>query len=173
MPKSADFSSRINTIDKKIWIFDRDGVLNQKAVEPNRYILAEDSLILNLSVIDFISQLQRRSLKVTVATNQQCVGKKLITEAKLAKIHNKINEAVQKAGGQNLTYYVCTHLEADNCVCRKPKPGLLNLIMKDFSTNPQECIFIGDSESDEEAARTSKIKFLYFGDLQTLINGLA
>jgi D-glycero-D-manno-heptose 1,7-bisphosphate phosphatase len=170
MPKIKDFSSTITVIDKKIWIFDRDGVINEKPVEPNRYVLAEDALILNFRVIDFIAQLQKRGLIVTVATNQQCVGKKLITEAKLDKIHHKINEAVQKSGGQNLTYYVCTHLVEDNCDCRKPKPGLLNSIMKDFSMIPQECIFIGDSVSDKEAAQISKIKFMNFKDFKTLIN---
>jgi D-glycero-D-manno-heptose 1,7-bisphosphate phosphatase len=168
-----DFSFIITSIDKKIWIFDRDGVINQKAVEPNRYILEVDDLILNFRVIEFIAGLQKNGLKVSVATNQQCVGKRLISDTKLAKIHGKINESVQKVGGRNLTYYVCTHLEADDCDCRKPKPGLLNLIMKDFSANSQECIFIGDSESDEEAARISKIKFLYFRDFLILINGLA
>jgi D-glycero-D-manno-heptose 1,7-bisphosphate phosphatase len=172
MLKNSGFESILTSINKKVWIFDRDGVINKKAIEPNRYILRTEELNLNLNVIKFIADLQRINLTVAVATNQQCVGKKLITYNELSKIHHKIDQSVNEAGGKNLFYYICTHLETDKCDCRKPNPGLLNSIQKDFSVKSKECIFIGDSESDKKAASLSQIQFLYFKEFQKLISDL-
>lgn len=171
--KKSSSNLVLTSFNKKIWIFDRDGVINEKAKKPGRYILYKEDLILNPKVIEFIANLHRNNLTVAVATNQQCVGKSLISREELLEIHHKIDKSVIEAGGKNLFYYVCAHLASDNCECRKPNPGLLNAIKKDFLVNHQECIFIGDSKSDQEAANSSRIDFLYFDEFQKLINGLA
>ena len=56
--------------------------------------------------------------------------------------------------------FVCTHDDEDNCSCRKPKPGM---ILEAISTNNlkyNECIMIGDSLKDIEAANSAGIDAL-------------
>ena len=154
----------------QLWIFDRDGVINQKAKFPNRYILHPRDLVLNVELINFIVFLQRNSRRIAVATNQQCVGKGLIDEGQLKEIHDAIDESFIRIGGDGIQYFTCGHLESDKCCCRKPEPGLLKKIISKFSIDLQDTIFIGDSEADAAAAKNTGIDFLYVEELLSELN---
>jgi D-glycero-D-manno-heptose 1,7-bisphosphate phosphatase len=143
-------------------IFDRDGVINYAPIHPERYILNPKDLIVNHKTVQLISYLQEKLLKVAVATNQQCLGKGLLNSFEMNLINDKINVNLTKAGGQPLKFYICPHLESDNCSCRKPKSGLLEKIVEDFKVVNKRTVFIGDSESDEQAANKIGIKFIDF-----------
>ena len=153
-----------------LWIFDRDGVINQKAKFPNRYILHTRDLVLNTELTNFIVLLQRNSRHIAVATNQQCVGKGLIDEVQLRKIHDAIDETLIRIGGSKIQFFVCGHLESDKCICRKPSSGMLEDIIAEYSAKLQETIFIGDSEADEVAARNTGIDFLHVEELLSELN---
>ena len=103
-------------------IFDRDGVINQSPVDPERYILKTSSLIIIQKTISLIVSLQKIGIDIAVATNQQGIGKGLVSWNQIHEIHNAINLSIMNEGGYPVTYYVCPHLEQDNCECRKPKP---------------------------------------------------
>jgi len=148
--------------DYELILFDRDGVINEVPKSPSRYILNDSSLILNPVILSLIVELQLDSKKVAVVTNQQCVGKGLISSYDLNLIHKKIDEALKKLGGFPLKFYICTHLESLECKCRKPKTGLFELVSKDFMISKDKTIYIGDSPSDKEAAKYFGIKFLNY-----------
>ena len=78
-------------------IFDRDGVINLAPKEGERYILSGKDLELNPVIIDFILGLQGKSVATCVATNQQCVGKGIISAEQLREIHDAINLIILKA----------------------------------------------------------------------------
>ena len=147
-------------------ILDRDGVINKKAPIEGDYILHPAQLILDSSVISLIVEVQSCNNRVVVATNQQCVGKKLLSIAQLEELHSLINKAIIDKGGQKIDFYVCTHLEAEGCVCRKPKPGLLAMAIQDNQVPLSKSIFIGDSRTDQIAAAKAFMPFiLYSGDI--------
>jgi len=143
-------------------IFDRDGVINYAPIHPERYVLNSKDLIINHETIQLISYLQEKSLKVAVATNQQCLGKGLINNFEMNSINDKININLTKAGGKPLKFYICPHLVTDDCSCRKPKSGLLEKIVEDFKVSIKRTVFIGDSESDQQASNKIGIKFIDF-----------
>ena len=121
--------------------------------------------------------MQRSSNKVVVATNQQCIGKNLLTEDSLNEIHSKINGVIVQNGGEAIKFYVCPHLISDDCGCRKPKPGLLLQAMSDNGFTKSKTIFVGDSETDRQAALLASVPFvLHSGDssntIQILSNSL-
>ena len=43
---------------------------------------------------------------------------------------------------------------------KKPHPGMLNALIKKMKIKKKDCLFIGDSEHDYEAALNSKVDFL-------------
>lgn len=143
-------------------IFDRDGVINYSPIHPARYVLNSKDLIINSKTIQLISYLQENSLKVAVATNQQCLGKGLINDYEMKLINDKINLDLTKKGGKPLKFYICPHLVSDNCLCRKPKSGLLEKIIEDFKISIKRTVFIGDSNSDEQASHKIGMKFIDF-----------
>lgn len=148
--------------DFELILFDRDGVINEVPKFPSRYILSCSSLILNHMILKLIVELQLELKKIAVITNQQCVGKGLLTLNELNLIHKKINDTLEILGGFPLKFYVCTHLESQACECRKPKPGLFESVVNDFMISKVKTIYIGDSPTDAEAAKYFGIKFLNY-----------
>jgi D-glycero-D-manno-heptose 1,7-bisphosphate phosphatase len=54
--------------------------------------------------------------------------------------------------------YYCPHGPQANCICRKPKPGLLIKIAKDFDIDLAQTPFVGDNVSDIKAAEMACAK---------------
>ena len=143
---------------KRLVVLDRDGVINVKAAPPARYILEKNEIKFNLDVIAWIARASTR-LSVCVATNQQGVGKKLLSREGLDDIHSRMNLEIRRQGGEDLQYFVCPHLESENCLCRKPKPGLLIAALEYFKIEGKDTIFVGDSKSDHLAAQAPRFLF--------------
>jgi D-glycero-D-manno-heptose 1,7-bisphosphate phosphatase len=136
----------------RLLILDRDGVLNRAPEGESRYILSLDELVVNLDILELVSEYQKLGGTAVVATNQQCLGKGLISIHQLEKIHKHINDVLTQCGGNPMKFFICPHLIAESCTCRKPAPGLLIRAAKDFNVHLNDCIFIGDQITDAQAA---------------------
>lgn len=144
---------------KPLLLLDRDGVVNDPPVPPNRYILSEKQLRLRSGVIEEIKRIQSFA-SVAVISNQQCVGKMLITRKQVEEINDVINRSLVRLGGSAIRFFICFHLDQDKCWCRKPRPGLLFEAIDMFRNGDiQDCLFIGDQQIDFEAAMRARIKF--------------
>lgn len=154
-------------------ILDRDGVLIDPPVFPNRYILNSKEMVLRNQLMDEIARLQNK-MDFAVATNQQCIEKGLVSESELLRIHSRINLEIINRGGLSLTFYVCPHLAEKKCQCRKPKAGLLLAAINGATSNPRKsyCYFIGDQVTDEKAAQKANINFLYASKEAQVIEAL-
>ena len=147
---------------KRLLILDRDGVINQTPKASKRYILNVQDLQLHNNVIDIIVEDQKKQWIVCSATNQQAIGKGLITFENLSLIHDHINDTIQRLGGQPILFFVCSHLQSNSCKCRKPMPGLILQALETHrvSVDSDQIIFVGDQETDRIAARTARIPYL-------------
>lgn len=54
--------------------------------------------------------------------------------------------------------FLCPHDNADNCVCRKPKPGLLFRAREEIGADLENSIVIGDRDSDLAAGAAAGCK---------------
>lgn len=138
-------------------LLDRDGVINQSPIE-GKYVLKEQELVMFDNVITAISNVSKMK-NVACITNQQCIGKGLLSSSELEIIHSKIAQKVVSAGGNRIHFYVCPHTIYDGCNCRKPKPGLILQSMSDFNVGREEICFIGDRDTDRMAADAAGIDF--------------
>jgi D-glycero-D-manno-heptose 1,7-bisphosphate phosphatase len=138
---------RAATLD--LVVLDRDGVIN---IDSTQYIKSPAEWIPVPGALDAIAELTRADIAVVVATNQSAVGRGMISEATLGRIHARMIDAVESAGGRLSGIYYCPHRPDANCECRKPRPGLLRQIEADFGRPLAGVPFIGDSESDVNAA---------------------
>lgn len=146
------------TTKYKLLLLDRDGVLNQK-LEEGDYVTNRSRLLMFQEVLAKVAKLTQQ-IRVAVVTNQQGVGKDLMSRDELESVNEEINEQIVRFGGQKIVFFVCTHVIDIQCGCRKPKPGLILEAMSRFQVLSQETILIGDQESDREAAKSAKIDFL-------------
>lgn len=140
-----------------LFVLDRDGVIN---FESTAYIKTPEEWIPIPKSIEAIALLSKTGHCVVIATNQSGLARGLYTRETLQKIHQKMCDAVEALGGKIDGIYCCPHHPDDNCNCRKPKPGLLYHIQRDFHVKSNEMIFIGDSLCDFEAACVVGCKFI-------------
>ena len=104
----------------KAIFLDRDGVLNE---DRDDYVKNVSELKVFPCVPDAIRRLNDAGFEVFVVSNQQGVAKGVISESDLQAIQAEITRRVTEAGGRISGFYYCKHLAADDCACRKPKPG--------------------------------------------------
>jgi D-glycero-D-manno-heptose 1,7-bisphosphate phosphatase len=76
----------------------------------------------------------------------------LFNQEVLQQIHDKMHRLLAERGASVDGVFYCPHGPRDNCSCRKPKPGLLLQIAKQFDIDLSETVFVGDSISDIQAA---------------------
>lgn len=141
-------------IDRSWTLFlDRDGVINRRLVDD--YVKSWDEFEFLPGVLESIAQFSEWFGRIVIVTNQQGVGKKLMSEGDLHDIHNQMVSSILKAGGRIDKIYFCPHLKQDNPSCRKPEPGMGLEAQKDFpEIDFLKSMMVGDSISDMEFGRT-------------------
>lgn len=140
---------------KKIIILDRDGVINYDSAE---YIKSPDEWHAIPGSLEAIAELNRAGFYVMIATNQSGIGRGYYDVATLDLVHEKMLAELAAVGGHIEEIFFCPHLPTENCLCRKPKPGLLQQIQKKYAVNLADVFFMGDKLSDVEAAKASGCK---------------
>lgn len=96
-------------------------------------------------------------------SNQAAVGKGLLDPADLQEITRQMRQTLLEDGTAIAGAYYCLHRPDEKCVCRKPKPAMLRWAADDFNINLKRSIFIGDSDTDVQAARAAGCTPVLFG----------
>ena len=86
-----------------------------------------------------------------VAPNQAGVGRGIFSLDMLIRIHSKMASSIRDKGGRLDSVFFCPHSPADQCGCRKPKPGMLLEISDRLSIGLSGVPVVGDSLRDLEA----------------------
>ena len=130
-------------------ILDRDGVINH---DSDDYIKSPDEWLPLPGSLEAIARLCRADYTVVVATNQAGVGRGLFNLEMLIRIHRKMASSIRDKGGRLDSVFFCPHSPADQCGCRKPKPGMLLEIRDRLGIGLSGVPVVGDSLRDLEAA---------------------
>ncbi len=144
-------------IDKSWTLFlDRDGVINKK--RDNDYVKTTEELELLPGAIEAIASLSKIFGRLIIVTNQQGVGKKLMTAESLSEIHQVIIQNVENLGGHIDAIYYAPQLVAERSPMRKPQIGMALKAKEDFpEIDFEKAIMIGDSPSDIQFAKNAKM----------------
>ncbi len=128
---------------------DRDGVINQRI--PGDYIKTVAEFQFLPGALEAIVEFSNHFDFIFIITNQQGIGKGLMTEKQLDEVHQHMLVAIDKAGGRIDQVYYCPKLAAQNPICRKPNPGMAHQAKADFPEIIFETsLMVGDSISDME-----------------------
>lgn len=141
-------------IDSEWTLFlDRDGVLNKKL--EGRYVTAPQELILLPGVTDALADFSLLFGRIIIVTNQQGIGKEIMTHEDLLQVHQSLLDQLIHFGGRIDEIYYCPDLEHEDSVNRKPNPGMGLQAQKDFpEINFRKSIMVGDSPSDIQFGKT-------------------
>lgn len=120
-------------------LFDRDGTLGD--LGDVRY---PQTFVPFCDVKSVFSALQSKGYLVGILTNQSSIARGTGTGYDFATEFAEYGCDI---------YEICPHDSADGCNCRKPKSGMLLSVCEKLSLRPQECVVIGDRESDVACAK--------------------
>lgn len=125
---------------------DRDGVINKKL---DGYVTKPSEFVFLPNVLDALSVLSELFQRILIVTNQQGIGKELMSHDDLHSVHSHMLRNINLAGGRVDNIYYCPHLAQEDPPCRKPNPGMAFQAQQDFEEiDFLESIMIGDSDSD-------------------------
>jgi len=133
----------------RLVLLDRDGVLN--ADRPDS-VKSPAELVVLPGAVDAVRRLNEAGLLVVVCTNQGVVGRGIIDEAMLDRIHDKLRAELAQAGGRLDALIHCADSPERPGPRRKPAPGMLREAMTRFRVPAAETAMIGDALVDLEAA---------------------
>lgn len=134
----------------RVIVVDRDGVINRDREDYVKSVKEWQPLPGSLEAL---GRLSRAGYEIVVATNQSGIGRGLYNAEDVDAIHERLRCEAGKQGARIAGFYVCPHAPLAGCDCRKPRPGLLRAIARDFDLEPEHLIFIGDTTKDLAAAR--------------------
>jgi D-glycero-D-manno-heptose 1,7-bisphosphate phosphatase len=140
---------------------DRDGVINCR--RPGGYVLDWAQFVFVPGIREALRQLSTLGLPMIIISNQAAVGKGLLRRDVLEKITAQLQQTLLADGTVLAAAYYCPHRRDEDCVCRKPKPGLLYKAAGDWNVDLSRSIFIGDSDTDVQAAQAVGCKPVLFG----------
>lgn len=140
-------------------ILDRDKTINE---DPG-YLNDASHVELMPGAAEGIALLNHFGVRIFVASNQSGVARGLISLEQLAAVNARITELLQAQGAQIGKIYVCTHGDADNCDCRKPKSGLIRQIIAENGIDPLKTYIAGDRARDLECGREAGMRGILVG----------
>lgn len=142
------------SIVRKAVFLDRDGTLNE---DPG-YLNHPDQMKLLPNVGESLALLKKAGFLLVVVSNQSGVGRGLIQESELPKIHFKMNQLLAPWSASIHRFELCFHKPEDQCKCRKPQPKLLFDAAKALNIDLAQSYMVGDKLSDIEAGHLAHCK---------------
>jgi histidinol-phosphate phosphatase family protein len=98
-----------------------------------------------------VARLRAAGIELAVVSNQSGVARGLLTAADVAAVNRRIEDVLGPLG----PWFVCPHGPDDGCGCRKPAPGMVLAAAAALRVRPADCVLIGDTAADIEAARAA------------------
>ena len=140
----------------KAVFLDRDGTI----IEDVGYIGERSRVRFLPRAGEAIRLLNENGFRVIVVTNQAGVARGYFTEQTVQGLNWYIQSALAEQGARIDMFYYCPHHidgviaeYRQDCYCRKPNPGMIEVAAREFNINLADSFVIGDKISDVEAGR--------------------
>ena len=140
---------------KRAIFFDRDGVINK---ERKDYVKTVAELEIFSNIVEPIKRFRNAGFLIIVITNQSAINRGLTTDEEINQIHATIQNFLRKNGTMIDRFYYCSHRPDENCICRKPKPGLFLIAAAQMNIDLKSSWMIGYKDSDLQAATVAGCK---------------
>ena len=144
----------IQPVMNSLVIFDRDGTLS----EDHGAMTGLSECTILPKVFSGLRTILSPVISFAIATNQSYIGRGVLELKDVEEFNNKLLNLLKTVEVEINYIAICPHTPEDNCLCRKPKPGMINeLVRLSGIENKDRIFFIGDKESDQQAAMDAGI----------------
>ncbi len=131
---------------RRFVILDRDGTI----IEESSYLSDPEQVRLLPGVGRALRELKEMGFGLVVITNQSGVGRGFFDEEQLRRIHERLRQQLESEGVCLDGIYFCPHRPEDDCLCRKPKLGLIQKASEELDFTLERSLVIGDKTADIE-----------------------
>ena len=131
---------------------DRDGVLVRAPVVDGKpqSIRGVEDLELEDGALEACTALRDAGFLVVVVTNQPDIARGTLSRKAVDEMHVKLGKLLPLD-----EIRVCPHDDADDCACRKPRPGMLLDAARDHGIELEKSFVIGDRWRDIGSGRSA------------------
>jgi len=126
----------------KLIVIDRDCVMSEDADMHEHGVSAWQT---RDSAIAEIARLNQSDYQVVITSNQPGIAKEQFDMKTLNAVHIKLHRTAQALGAHIDAIFFCPHAASDDCDCRQPKPGMLQVIGKRFDLSLKYVAVVGDT----------------------------
>ena len=140
---------------------DRDGVLNKAIVregKPYSPATLED-LVVPPDAEKALRALRNQGLRLVMVTNQPDIARGKVRRETVQQINQYLCRVLPIDAVE-----ICEHDDADDCECRKPRPGMLLRAAERDKILLSESFMVGDRWRDIEAGRRAGCRTILIGD---------
>jgi D-glycero-D-manno-heptose 1,7-bisphosphate phosphatase len=161
----------VTDLKQKALFIDRDGIINEDTGYPHK----PEHIRFRPEIFDICRLARQKGYLLIVITNQAGVAKGKFSEEDVRALNAWMKDQFKSRGIDIAAFYYCPHHKdgvipeyARICNCRKPKPGMVEQALRDFSIDIPGSLVIGDKASDRiemPDLRSIIVKSKYTGDL--------
>ena len=137
---------------------DRDGTLVEEP--PDEQIDSLEKVRFMPGVFAALADLARHGYRLVMVTNQDGLGSHSFPQPRFEQPQQFILEAFSSQGIVFDAIFVCPHLKADECGCRKPKTGLVEEYVRATGVNLASSAVVGDRDTDLQLAANLGVRGL-------------
>lgn len=142
---------------------DRDGVINRRII--GSYVTSWNQFKFLPGVLEAMEVLARKFKYIVVITNQQGVGKGLMSMEQVDAIHDQMCLEIEAHDGRVDGILVCPQLATDPDNYRKPDPAMAYMAQEIYpDIDFGKCIMVGDGATDVEFGRNAGTYTVFIGD---------
>ncbi|PAF49833.1 D,D-heptose 1,7-bisphosphate phosphatase [Helicobacter sp. 12S02232-10] len=139
----------------KAVFFDRDGIVN----EDFAYVYEPEEFIFMEGIFDLLKFCKEKGFLLLLTTNQSGIGRGYYTLEDFKEVTRYMQDELKKRLGFGFdSIYFCPHDPKEDCLCRKPKPGMIEKAKKDYDLELDKCFIIGDKITDMQAGEAGGVK---------------
>lgn len=143
--------------------FDRDGIINERILDS--YVSKIEDFKFIDDIFEILKYVKSRGYLAIIITNQQGIGKGLMSEEDLFVVHDFMQNKLYESTGERFdAIFYCPETAESNSTRRKPNPGMIFEAIEIFDIDTNQSLMIGDSVSDAEAALNAGMKCILIGN---------
>lgn len=154
-----------NDIIQDDWtlMLDRDGVINRRIMDG--YVSCWEEFVFLPGALDALQVFAKRFRYIIVVTNQQGVGKGLMSMEQVDAVHDKMCAEVEAHGGRIDGIFVCPQLASEPDNYRKPDPRMAFMAQECFpEIILEKCVMVGDGQTDIDFGHHAGTRTVFIGE---------
>ena len=139
----------------KAIFLDKDGTMVDNSGYPTT--IPTDKLLYG-DIVRGLSWLQQQGYALILISNQSWIAKGRLNEAEVQAIFSSVQQQLHQAGILITDVLYCPHARRDNCLCRKPQPGLILKAVQKHGIDVRHSYMVGDMEEDILAGKRAGVR---------------